>query len=216
MSDDIKPGPSTLTCALMGLGGAAVAYGAMYLFAGKTEKSKFGLLHEAYQHGPMVESALGKPDFHVFDYASEFMDSLRRAANGRHSYVHNIGHFEPDQPISGSYRVALYWPGSDPTVGIANPVGQVNYRPSYAQVDVQIRPDLTYRARLYPGNSKLTAQDHEQIARDVKELLSREGAAVERNRKWFTEKPWEQAIGLTPKQALSTLQSLGWKSLSGR
>lgn len=36
MSDDKTP--STLMCALMGLGGAAVAYGAMCMFAGRSEK----------------------------------------------------------------------------------------------------------------------------------------------------------------------------------
>jgi len=35
MSDDQKPGPSTLTCALVGLGGAVAVVGVLHLIAGK-------------------------------------------------------------------------------------------------------------------------------------------------------------------------------------
>jgi hypothetical protein len=45
MSDDQKPGPSTLTCALVGIGGAAAAYGVMCLFTKKDVK--IGALHGA-------------------------------------------------------------------------------------------------------------------------------------------------------------------------
>jgi len=46
MSDDQKSGPSTLMCALAGLGGATAVCGVMYLFGRKDEK-KFGALQGA-------------------------------------------------------------------------------------------------------------------------------------------------------------------------
>ena len=46
MSDDQKPGPSMLTCVLVGLGGAAVVGVGLTLLAGKSGKV-FGALHGA-------------------------------------------------------------------------------------------------------------------------------------------------------------------------
>lgn len=54
MSDDQKPGPSTLTCALVGLGGAAVVFGGLHLLS----KSKsFGALRDAPEGRPLLGCA---------------------------------------------------------------------------------------------------------------------------------------------------------------
>jgi len=43
MSDEQKPGPSALTCALIGIGSAAAVFGGLYWFAERDQK-KFGAL----------------------------------------------------------------------------------------------------------------------------------------------------------------------------
>lgn len=50
MSDDQKPGPSTLTCALVGLGGAAAVVGVLHLIAGK-KSEKIGVLRDPSPDG---------------------------------------------------------------------------------------------------------------------------------------------------------------------
>jgi hypothetical protein len=73
MSDDQNQGPSTLTCALVGIGGAAAVVGVMCLLAGKKDEKKFAPVW-------IVQSGMREPETFIANSEAESLKAFEDKA----------------------------------------------------------------------------------------------------------------------------------------
>lgn len=71
----------------------------------------------------------------------------------------------------------------------------------------------SYKISIQPWNGvSLSPEDEQTIREQVAQVMKDPANAdyIERQRRWFNEKPWKQLNGLTPEEAVSKLESMGW------
>jgi hypothetical protein len=75
-----------------------------------------------------------------------------------------------------------------------------------------IEPNLDYTINSFDVTNSLLFQDHEKIVYNYLHyyLNNKDIDYIQRQQKWFDEKPYMKIDGKTPEEAVKILKSLGW------
>ncbi len=85
----------------------------------------------------------------------------------------------------------------------------LNFKKSTDQYSIFIDRDGTYTVNKFSVKTPELLNE-KYLKKFISELFSEHKEFVEKQRKWFNEKPWEQLDGKSPEEAVDILESLGW------
>ena len=90
----------------------------------------------------------------------------------------------------------------------------LNFGSKVDHYNIFVEPDLTYVINSFDVNNPILFKKARQYLEDYINyyLTFTQDEFIQRQQKWFAEKPWEKLAGKTPEQAVEILKSQGWCS----